>query len=301
MAHIENMKGLLLAGGTGSRLFPATLAVNKHLLVLYDKPLIYYTISLFMKAGIRDITIVASDFDLSFFKKLLGDGNNWGLLFTYVVQDQPRGTGHALQIGTASIGSHDLMVCLADNLFVGWDPTDFLAKWQKRGAMVFTKEVDDLRGFGVVNLDFDGNPVSIVEKPDSNDNGLALTGFYLLDRNASEIAFSIRPSERGELEITDVIARYMDLGVLEVAQLDESTFWSDVGTHDAWHRASNHIREVQAQSSEMIGCPEEIALRHGWVPASEVQRQASRMNRSAYGEYLRSLVEGRYQGKLAER
>ncbi|WP_395337622.1 sugar phosphate nucleotidyltransferase (plasmid) [Novosphingobium sp. BL-8H] len=290
MSDDMEIKGLILAGGSGSRLYPSTFGVNKHLLTLCDKPLIYHPISLLMKMGIRDITLVTSETDMPVFIRALGDGKSWGVNFTYVAQDQPRGTGHGLEIGATRIGNHNLVVCLGDNVFIGDLPEIALRGWQGRGARIFTKKVEDPRQFGVVELDGVGRPISVIEKPGDDSIKSAITGMYFLDKKAKYWASEINISSRGEFEITDVISQYIEKCDIEVIDVDESTLWSDLGSHESWNRTSAIIHEMQSRSGRKVGCPEEVSFANGWISESDLFDLSEVMIKSNYGCYLRSLL-----------
>lgn len=225
------------------------------------------------------------------FMRALGDGRSWGVSFTYVAQDQPRGTGHGLEIGANRIGNHDLVVCLGDNVFIGDLPEVALRGWQGHGARIFTKNVEDPRQFGVVDLDCSGRPVDIVEKPKDDLIKTAITGIYILDSRAKYWSSEINISSRGEFEITDVISRYMKICDLESVVVDDSTLWSDLGSHESWNKTSAIIHEMQCRSGFKVGCPEEVSFNNGWIGEGDLFNLSQIMIKSDYGRYLRSLLQ----------
>lgn len=292
-------KGILLAGGTGSRLFPSTLATCKQLLPVYDKPLIYYSLSVLMLAGISDILLICTSADQPRFRALLGDGSRLGIHMSYAVQDAPRGIAEALVIGADFIGRDSVVLALGDNIFVGPDFSERLeaAAAVDHGAIVFACEVCDPERYGVVEMDGAGRAVSIEEKPQAPKSHLAVTGLYFYDAEAVEIARSLHPSARGELEITDVNRVYLERGALEVEVLGRGYVWLDAGTEQSLLDAANYIAAIERRQGVRIGCLEEIAWQRGWIDDDRLQQLGQDMAGSGYGQYLLNLVR---QGRRRE-
>ncbi len=286
--HISERKGIILAGGTGSRLFPLTQAVSKQLMPVYDKPMIYYPLSTLMLAGIRDILIITTEHDNSSFKKLLGDGKKWGLDLTYKVQPSPDGLAQAFIIGEEFLDGSDCALILGDNLFYGHNLSTKLADADKRkkGATIFGYHVKNPSAYGVVELDKNGLPLSIVEKPEKPISNFAVTGLYFYDNRIVDIAKSIKPSDRGELEITDVNDFYLKDKSLFVEQLGRGSTWLDTGTHKDLIAAGSFIETIETRQGLKIACPEEIAYRKGFINADQLKEIAQPLLKSGYGEYL---------------
>lgn len=283
----------MLAGGSGTRLWPLTLCTSKQLLPVYDKPMIYYPLSVLMLAGIRDILIITTPEDQARFRQLLGDGTQFGIRLNYVVQPSPQGLAQAFLLGEDFIGGEPVTLILGDNLFYG-DGFDALvrkAATVTTGATIFTYHVNKPQRYGVVVLDENGRPVSIDEKPEEPRSNLAVTGLYLYDSDVVEIARSIRPSARGELEITDVNRAYMERGDLRVQQLGRGVAWLDTGTPQALLEASEYVRSLERRQGLQIACLEEIAFLNDWIDRAELQRSAKRFANSDYGKYLGRLLE----------
>src|SRR5262245_33441345 len=261
------MKGLILAGGSGTRLFPATLAINKQLLPVYDKPMVYYPLSVLMLAGIRDILLISTREHLPFYQRLLADGANWGIRISYVIQDQPIGLAHAFILGREFVGGDRVALILGDNVFYGHGLSDELAEATARtdGATVFAYYVNEPSQYGVVKFDTADRAVEIIEKPTQLVSNWAVTGLYFYDNAVLDIAANLRPSARGELEITDVNQRYLELGKLNVVKLGRGYAWLDTGTHDALLEASEFVRSIQHRQGLLIGCLEEIAYTKGFI------------------------------------
>ena len=288
------MKGIVLAGGVGSRLYPATQVVSKQLLPVYDKPMIYYPLSTLMLAGIRDILIVSTPQDTPRFQQLLGDGCRWGLNLHYAVQPKPEGIPQAFVIGASFIGSAGCALILGDNIFYGHDlPIDLQAATRKsKGATIFVYQVNDPERYGVVEFDGNRKVVSIEEKPPHPKSRFAQTGFAVYDSQVVDIARNLRPSPRGELEITDLNLEYLRRGALEAALIGRGVAWLDTGTHEALLAASMFIETIEKRQGLKIACPEEIAYRMGYISAAQLEDIAGSMRGNAYAEYLREVLRG---------
>ena len=285
------MKGIVLAGGAGSRLHPVTLGVSKQLLPVYDKPMIYYPLSVLMLAQIRDILIITTPEDQAGFIRLLGDGSRFGINLTYAVQPSPDGLAQAFLIGKKFIGKDSVALVLGDNIFHGANLQDLLLKAVRRecGATVFGYYVSDPERFGVVEFDSNGQAVSIEEKPAKPKSNYAVTGLYFYDNNVISIAESIRPSARGELEITSVNSAYLEAGTLHVERLGRGYAWLDTGTHDSLLQAASFVQTIQARQGLKIACLEEIAYRMGYITREQVHELAKPLRKNDYGKYLLSL------------
>ncbi len=287
------MKGIVLAGGAGTRLHPITKGVSKQLLGIYDKPMIYYPISTLMLAGIREILVITTPEDQSSFQRLLGDGSRFGVFFHYAVQPKPEGLAQAFLIGKEFIGTDSVALVLGDNIFYGANLSKLLRKATERktGATIFGYYVRDPERFGVVEFDAAGNAVSIEEKPERPRSNYAVTGLYFYDNEVVRIAEKIRPSARGELEITSVNNAYLQAGKLHVELFKRGYAWLDTGTHDSMLDAANFIRTVETRQGLQIACLQEIAYENGWMTAQEVLDSAKDMMKTEYGQYLKHLVE----------
>ncbi|WP_029086000.1 glucose-1-phosphate thymidylyltransferase RfbA [Brevundimonas aveniformis] len=288
------MKGVILAGGNGTRLRPVTLAVSKQLLPVYDKPLIYYPLSALMLAGVRDILVVTRPDDQAAFQALLGDGTRFGVNFSYAGQPEPKGIAQALTIGEGFIAGQQVCLVLGDNLFYGGGFTGLLRRAAEKtdGATVFGYEVREPRRFGIVELDRDGRPVSIEEKPAQPKSNLAVTGLYFYDGDACRIAREIKPSGRGEVEITDVNRAYLEAGKLDVVTFGRGFAWLDAGTHDSLLEASHFVQTIEHNQGLKIACLEEIGWRNGWLSDEDLSHRAHDLGPGAYGEYLLRLLKG---------
>ena len=285
------MKGIILAGGTGSRLHPITQGISKQLTPVYDKPMIYYPLSTLMLAGIRDILIITTPADQEQFKRLLGDGSRFGINLEYKVQPSPDGLAQAFILGADFIGNGPVALVLGDNIFYGPGLGTQLATYeQKDGATVFAYRVADPRAYGVVEFDEDFNALSIEEKPENPKSDYAIPGLYFYDSKVVEYARQIKPSPRGELEITDLNRVYLEQGKLKVEVLPRGTAWLDTGTFDSLADATNFIRTVQSRQGLSVGCPEEIAWRHGWLSDEQLREIATPLTKSGYGSYLLGLL-----------
>jgi glucose-1-phosphate thymidylyltransferase len=287
------MKGIILAGGSGTRLHPLTLGVSKQLLPIYDKPMVYYPLSMLMLAGIREILVISTPADLPAFRRLLGEGRQWGLQFEYGLQEHPRGLADAFRVGRKFIGSQSVCLILGDNIFFGHGLPQLLsaAASPGEGAVIFAYPVRDPQRYGVVEFDGEGRAISIEEKPERPRSNYAVPGIYFYDNRVVEIAAQLRPSARGELEITDVNQTYLKLNQLRVQVLGRGIAWLDAGTHESLLQASSFVQAVQERQGLMVACPEEIAYRLGFIDAGQLEALARAMDKSSYGAYLLRLLE----------
>jgi glucose-1-phosphate thymidylyltransferase len=293
-----NRKGIILAGGSGTRLYPVTQVVSKQLLPIYDKPMVYYPLSTLMLAGIRDVLIISTPDDTPRFQQLLGDGKKWGMNLSYAVQPSPDGLAQAFIIGKSFIGDSLSSLILGDNIFYGHDFSSQLqrASAKQDGATVFAYRVHDPERYGVAEFDAAGKVISLEEKPTKPKSSYAVTGIYFYDKNVCELAANLKPSPRGELEITDLNRLYLESGQLSCEVMGRGMAWLDTGTHESLLEASQYIEIIERRQGLKVACPEEVAYRQGWIGAREIEALAAPMLKNSYGQYLIAMLKEKLQG-----
>jgi len=287
------MKGIILAGGSGTRLYPLTLSVSKQLIPVYDKPMVYYPLSTLMLSGIRDILVISTPHDIPLFQKLLGDGSQWGISLSYAKQERPEGLPQAFVIGRSFIGSEQVALVLGDNIFFGQGLVEQLqgASQRRQGATIFSYWVKNPEHYGVIDMDDNGHALGVEEKPARPASNYAITGLYFFDNRVVDIAAALKPSSRGELEIVDVINAYLESDSLHVERMGRGMAWLDTGTHDALMEAATYIEAIEKRQGLKIACPEEVAWHLGYIDDSQLLRLAEPLMSSGYGEYLHSLLQ----------
>ena len=293
---MKNRKGIVLAGGSGTRLYPLTIAISKQIMPVYDKPMIYYPISVLMEAGVREVLIISTPRDVVTFKELLGDGSQWGMKFEYKVQEKPNGLAEAFIIGEEFIGGDNVVMILGDNMFYGSHLPEILRRANEREdeSTIFGYYVKDPRRYGVVEIDNEGKAVSIVEKPEVPKSNYAVPGLYFYTNDVIKIAKTIKPSARGELEITSINEEYMKIGKLTVEKLGRGMTWFDTGTHDALIETASFVQTIEKRQGMQVCCPEEIAYKNKWITSKDLLELSKKYMKTDYGVYLKDLAENRF-------
>ena len=293
---MKNRKGIILAGGSGTRLYPLTIAISKQIMPVYDKPMIYYPISVLMEAGVKEVLIISTPRDIVTFKSLLGDGSQWGMNFEYKIQEKPNGLAEAFIIGEEFIGNDNVVMILGDNMFYGSHLREILRRANEREdeSTIFGYYVKDPRRYGVVEIDKQGKAISIEEKPQEPKSNYAVPGLYFYTNDVVKIAKTIKPSARGELEITSVNDGYMKMGKLTVEKLGRGMTWFDTGTHDALIETASFVQTIEKRQGMQVCCPEEIAYKNGWITAEELSKLAEKYMKTEYGQYLKDLATNRF-------
>lgn len=293
---MKKRKGIILAGGSGTRLYPLTIAISKQIMPVYDKPMIYYPLSVLMMAGIKEVLIISTPRDIVIFQSLLGDGSQWGMNFEYKVQEKPNGLAEAFIIGEEFIGEDNVAMILGDNMFYGEHLSEKLKEATQREdeSTIFGYYVKDPRAYGVVEIDEKGNAISIEEKPANPKSNYAVPGLYFYTNDVIKIAKNVKPSARGELEITSVNEEYMNIGKLKVEKLGRGMTWFDTGTHDALLETASFVQTIEKRQGLQISCPEEIAYKNGWITAEELSKLADKYMKTDYGRYLKDLTENKF-------
>ena len=294
---MKNRKGIILAGGSGTRLYPLTLAISKQIMPVYDKPMIYYPLSVLMQSGIREVLIISTPRDMEIFKELLGDGSDWGMKFEYKIQEKPNGLAEAFIIGEEFIGEDNVAMILGDNMFYGEHFAEKLKSANERQdeATIFGYYVKDPRAYGVVEIDKDGNAISIEEKPENPKSNYAVPGLYFYTNEVVKIAKNVKPSARGELEITSINDEYMKQGKLKVEKLGRGMTWFDTGTHDALLETASFVQTIEKRQGMQVCCPEEIAYKNKWINSEKLNELANKYIKTDYGKYLKDLAENKFR------
>ncbi len=293
---MKNRKGIILAGGSATRLYPLTLAISKQIMPVYDKPMIYYPLSVLMEAEVREVLIISTPRDIVTFKALLGDGSQWGMKFEYKVQEKPNGLAEAFIIGEEFIENDNVVMILGDNMFYGSHLPEILrrASFREEESTIFGYYVKDPRAYGVVEIDENGKAISIEEKPENPKSNYAVPGLYFYTNDVVEIAKNVKPSARGELEITSINDEYMKRGKLTVEKLGRGMTWFDTGTHDALLETASFVQTIEKRQGMQVCCPEEIAYKKGWITAEELSKLADKFMKTEYGVYLKDLAENKF-------
>lgn len=293
---MKNRKGIILAGGSGTRLYPLTLAISKQIMPVYDKPMIYYPISVLMEAGIKEVLIISTPRDIVTFQELLGDGSQWGMNFEYKIQEKPNGLAEAFIIGEEFIGEDNVAMILGDNMFYGSHLPEILRRANEREneSTIFGYYVKDPRAYGVVEIDKEGKAVSIEEKPENPKSNYAVPGLYFYTNDVAKIAKTIKPSARGELEITSVNDEYMKMGKLTVEKLGRGMTWFDTGTHDALLETASFVQTIEKRQGMQVCCPEEIAYKNGWINKEQLLELAQKFMKTEYGKYLKDIATNKF-------